>query len=226
LAVLPLLLVQGQGVDDDALAALYQTARAQVFLATSLQSSPTTFARHSARVTIVATRRDPLRELVFARTSGFTGPLVLAIDDKYSHLEDDIVSAGALASLTLPIQTTMLNRVLDLVEHQPAAPIAHTTFGLLLDAIDRTVRHRNAVVRLSQREFALLHCLTSHPGGPVAVEKIYDYVWGSRRNSKAKFEIVHVNVSQLRKKLARIGLRGAIRTYRNYGYGLNEGWTD
>jgi DNA-binding response OmpR family regulator len=223
---LPVLLVQRKGVADEALAALSQSPRVQVFRAPDLHGSPTAFARRSARATLLATREDPLQELVFIRTSGFTGTLILAVDARYADLRDDVLDGGALACLTLPIATAELDRALDAVEAQPLPPIAHPGIGLFLDAIDRTARHGEDVVRLSPREFALLHCLIGNSSRPVTVQEIYDYVWGGVKGGDTMREIVHVNISQLRKKLERIGLRKAIRTYRSFGYGLRVSSTD
>jgi len=222
MASLPLLLVQGKGVAEDAIAALSRSPRVQLFRASDLHTSPTAFARHSARATIVATLGDPLRELVFIRTSGFTGPLILAIDPRYANLRADVLNAGVLACLTLPIAEDALDPALDVVDRQPLPPIAHPGLVLFLDAIDRTARHGELVVRLSPREFALLHCLIGNLAGPVTVREIYDYVWGGQRSGDAMREIVHVNVSHLRTKLAQIGLRDAILTHRDFGYGLRE----
>jgi DNA-binding response OmpR family regulator len=223
---LPVLLVQRKGVADDALAALAQSPRVQLFRAPDLHASPTAFARRSARATLVATREDPLQELVFIRTSGFTGPLILAVDSQYADQSADVIDAGALACLTLPLAKPELDRALDTVEAQPLPPIAHTGLGLFLDAIDRTARHGEDVVRLSPREFALLHCLIGNSTRPVTVQEIYDYVWGGVKGADTMREIVHVNVSQLRKKLEKIGLKRAIRTYRSFGYGLRDSSTD
>ena len=217
---LPVLLVQRKGVPDDALTALSMSPRVQVFRAPDLHASPTAFARRSARATLVATREEPLQELVYVRTSGFTGPLILAIDPTFAELCSDVVDAGALACLTLPLAPPELDRALDTVEAQPLPPITHSGLGLFLDAIDRTARHGEAVVRLSPREFALLHCLIGNSTRPVTVQEIYDYVWGGVKGGDTMREIVHVNVSQLRKKLDKIGLKRAIRTYRSFGYGL------
>ena len=223
---LPVLLVQRKGVADDALSALELSPRVQVFRAPDLHASPTAFARRTARATLVATRDDPLQELVFIRTSGFTGALILAIDSRFAEQGDVLIDAGALACLTLPLTPAALEHALDAVEAQPLPPIAHPGLGLFLDAIDRTARHGEEVVRLSPREFALLHCLIGSTARPVTVQQIYDYVWGGVRNADTMREIVHVNISQLRKKLDRIGLRRAIRTYRSFGYGLRESTTE
>lgn len=219
---LPILLVQGNGVTDDALSALLLSPRVQIFRAPDLHTSPTAFARKTARATILATLGEPLAEVVFARTSGFVGPLILAVASGYADVREDVVEAGALACLTLPLSESELNRALDIVEQQPVAPLADPALGLFLDPLERTARHGAAVVRLTPREFALLHCLIGNRERPMTVQEIYDYVWGGVKGGDSMQEIVHVNVSQLRKKLAEIGLRNAIRTVRGFGYGLRE----
>lgn len=90
---------------------------------------------------------------------------------------------------------------------------------LFLDEVEQSARRGAEVVRLSQRQFALLHCLVLHEDRPVCVSEILEYVWGGGRGTR---EIVDVNVSQLRKRLGRIGLDNAIRTYRGFGYGLKS----
>jgi DNA-binding response OmpR family regulator len=219
---LPILLVQGNGVTDDDLSALLQSPRVQIFRAPDLHTSPTAFARKTARATILATLGEPLAEVVFARTSGFVGPLILAVSSDYADIREDVLESGALACLTLPLSEVELHRALDIVELQPVQPLADPTLGLFLDPIDRTARHGSAVVRLTPREFAVMHCLIGNRERPVTVQEIYDYVWGGVKGGDSMQEIVHVNVSQLRKKLAEIGLQKVIRTVRGFGYGLQD----
>lgn len=217
---IPLLLVQGRGVSSDSLAALRESRRAQVVHFKDVASNAPAFAARSARATIVATLRDPMDELVYARTSGFSGPLVLAVQARYADLRESLMAAGVVECMALPMTTADVDRVLDLVDALPASPTAHAPLDLVLDAVDRTARRGRSFVRLSQREFALLHCLVQHATRPVATSEILEYVWGSQRRGAGTREILDVNVSQLRKKLKRIGLRDAIRTYRGFGYGL------
>lgn len=223
---IPLLLVRNGEVSDHAIAALRRSARVHLFLAEDVRSSPRAFALRAARATIVATTRDPVAELVFVRTSGFVGPLILAGESKFAALRDSLVAAGVVEWIPIPIADRELDRVLDLVDALPTPSIAHKPTGLLLDSVDRTVRRCDSVVGLSQREFALLHCLMLHESRPVSINEILEYVWGSQRVPAGTREIVDVNVSQLRKKLERIGVRGAIRTYRGFGYGMSAAMED
>jgi hypothetical protein len=219
---LPLLLVRGKDISDDVLSTLLRSRRVQLFHASDLGASATAFSMRTARATLVATTREPLAEVVFTRTSGFLGPLILAIDPRFEQFAAQTNDAGVDGCVSLPIVQSELDRMLDYVESLPPPPIGHAALGLFLDAVNRTAHHGEAVVRLSQREFALLHCLIRRGSRPVTVQAIHAYVWGSLRDGTAMREIVDVNISQLRKKLARINLRGAIRTYRDFGYGLGE----
>jgi OmpR family response regulator NblR len=224
LKTVPLLLVRRGDVSDSGISELRQSPRVQLFLAEHLKSSASAFSLRTARATVVATTGDPLAELVYMRTGGFVGPLVLAAKPEHLQMRDALVSAdvGVLEMMALPLAADDLDRALNVVEALPAPGLTHESSGLLLDPTDRTARKGGAVVTLSQREFALLHCLLLHPHRPVPIHEILEYVWGSQREPAGAREIVDVNVSQLRKKLDRIGVRGIIRTYRGYGFALAD----
>lgn len=220
----PLLLVRSAGVSDQDVAALQRWPHLQLFLAEDVGrgASAGAFSVRAGWATLVATRRDPLAELVWVRSNGFTGALVFAIDSQYMALQQELQGAGVLDCVALPITSSAVHRLRQLVEALPPPSIAHGPLDLVLDPIERTARRGKAVVSLSQREFALLHCLVRHQHRPVSVSEILDYVWGGQRGRRGTREIVDVNVSQLRKKLARLGLRDGIRTYRGFGYGLED----
>lgn len=220
----PLLLVRRGNVSDSSIAELRQSPRVQLFLAEHLKSSASAFSIRTARATVVATTHDPLAELVYTRTGGFVGPLVLATEPEHLEMRDALVSAdvGVLEIIPLPVSADDLDRALNVVEGLPAPGLTHSSSGLVLDPTDRSARRGNALVTLSQREFALLHCLLLRANRPVPIHEILEYVWGSQREPAGAREIVDVNVSQLRKKLDRIGVRDVLRTYRGYGYGLKD----
>ena len=166
--------------------------------------------------------RDPVEELVFVRTSGFSGPLLLAIDARFTEAVNDLREAGVVECVTLPINPEELDRALDKVEALPLPAVSHPPLGLLLDWVTHTARRGNKEVSLSQRQFALLHCLVQNGTRPVPVKEILEHVWGSQEATTGTREIVDVNISQLRKRLDRIGLGDAIKTYRGFGYGLRD----
>ena len=93
---------------------------------------------------------------------------------------------------------------------------------LVLDPIGREVRMRDKSVKLSQREFAVLHCLAGRGGRPVSASDILSYVWGDGTGKPQTREILDVYIFNLRKKLRRLGLPNPIRTVRSYGYALGS----
>ena len=220
--VLPLLFVQGAGVPNAAVAALRDHPRVHLVHAEEDQGAAPAFYSRAARATIVATARDPVEELVYVRTSGYSGPLLFAIEPRFAGSAPDLREAGVLECLTLPLRGDELDRALEKVDALPLPAIAHAPLGLLLDWVHHTARHGGKEVTLSQRQFALLHCLVQNGTRPVPVREILEHVWGSQEATTGTREIVDVNVSQLRKRLDRIGLRDAIKTYRGFGYGLRD----
>jgi len=68
-----------------------------------------------------------------------------------------------------------------------------------LDPARRMVRKLGAVLRLTPKEFDLLHYLMSHPGIPVAHTKLLRAVWGEEYGQE--LEYLRTFVCQLRRKL-------------------------
>jgi len=68
-----------------------------------------------------------------------------------------------------------------------------------LDPTRRTVRKSGSLLRLTPKEFELLHYLMRHPGRPVAHAALLQAVWGE--DCALQTEYLRTFVSQLRKKL-------------------------
>lgn len=68
-----------------------------------------------------------------------------------------------------------------------------------LDPGRRTVAKRGAMLRLTPKEFELLHYLMRHPGVPVAHARLLQAVWGGEYGQE--LEYLRTFVHQLRKKL-------------------------
>jgi len=71
--------------------------------------------------------------------------------------------------------------------------------GIELDPERRIVRKSGALLRLTPKEFDLLHYLMSHPGIPVAHSKLLRAVWGEEYGQE--LEYLRTFVHQLRRKL-------------------------
>jgi two-component system KDP operon response regulator KdpE len=68
-----------------------------------------------------------------------------------------------------------------------------------MDPARRTVRKNGVLLRLTPKEFELLHYLMKHPGRPVAHTALLQAVWGD--DYALQTEYLRTFVSQLRKKL-------------------------
>jgi two-component system, OmpR family, response regulator len=92
-----------------------------------------------------------------------------------------------------------------------------TNGTLLLDPVSKEVQHEGTAVRLSSREFALLHALLIRPGAilsrPVLEDRIYG--WNEEVDSNAVEFLIHA----LRKKLG----SDAIRNVRGMGWMVSKG---
>lgn len=171
--------------------------------------------------TLVTTMADPLGALAYAVTAGVTGPILMGVSSRHRGERAVLLQAGALGAYTLPLDTCHVEAILALVDPRPRTAHTDTTLRLTLDPIARVARFRERSVRLSQREFAVLHCLSSRSGKPVGAEQLLREVWGDDLAPGRPRQILDVYVCQLRKKLDTLGITNAIATVRRYGYALN-----
>lgn len=79
------------------------------------------------------------------------------------------------------------------------APLAFTAQGLTIDFARRTVNARGRNVRLTPKEFDLLHYLVTHANKAVPHRELLQSVWGPDYGEETEYLRVFVN--QLRKKI-------------------------
>jgi two-component system, OmpR family, KDP operon response regulator KdpE len=129
--------------------------------------------------------------------------LMLTVRD---DAEDKIeaLDAGADDYITKPFHVgELMARVRAAVRRSQASQEnkdAVITIGEIeLDIGRRVVRKRGCVVRLTLKEFDLLHCLMSQAGRPITHARILTSVWGTEYGNE--LEYTRTFVRQLRKKL-------------------------
>jgi DNA-binding response OmpR family regulator len=214
----PVLVLRHGTVAKRGLAALEKDPRVELLYARG--ATPDWVALgHRVAGTLVVTEQDPLSALTFALTAGLRAPLVVAMHKRNRSECRDLMEAGASGCLTLPLTAADVRKLLKQLQPAPSVARMDATLRLLLDPITRIVRYRNKPVQLSQREFTVLHCLTSRHGRPVSAEEVLNYVWADERSERSR-QILDVYICHLRRKLARVGLKDAITTLRGYGYSL------
>lgn len=215
---LAVLLLRRGTIARGLLDALEKDPRIELYVARALTPDWIALAQRVAGI-IVATSDDPLAALTYVVTAGLSAPIVVALTAAHKRDCPDTIAAGATACVTMPVSKRDVDRIVEQLQANAAPARVDSTLRLLLDPISRDVRYHNRSVRLSQREFALLHCLSAHRGRPVPAAELVAYVWGQERAEQSR-QMLDVYVFQLRRKLERLGLRGAISTVRRFGYAL------
>lgn len=217
----PLLLLRHGPVASRQLATLRADPRVALMESSGWSAEALVLGQRVA-ATLIATAGDPLRALAYAVTAGARGTVVLLVTSRYFRGRAVVLEAGAAACYQLPLDRADVDALLGRLS--PAPRVAHTdsTLRLTLDPIAREVRYRDRAVRLSQREFAVLHCLSVSDGRPVDADELLRVVWGTAPVATRPRQILDVYVCQLRKKLETLGLVDAIATVRRYGYALGH----
>lgn len=218
LAPLPLLVVRRGPLSTRALGALEHDPRVELYIADELTPDWASFAKRVSAV-VVVTERDPFNALGYVVTAEVGCPVIVAMSRRFRADCAELVAAGAAACVTTPFTQDDVDRVVPIITLHAGPTRIDSTLRLLLDPISRVVRYRDKVVRLSLREFALLHCLSVQHGRPVPAEALMTYVWGDSDLRDGR-KILDVYIFQLRKKLKGLGLGGAISTLRGFGYSL------
>jgi len=218
IAPLPLLVVSHWGTSAALLEPLLADARFEIFVTKDLTPTWVSFARRVAAGMLLLTTDELLSALVYARTAGIEENLVLTVDETHRVERRELENSGATC-VSIPFSPTSRDRIATVLSATRSLASVEPTLRLLFDPIGRVVRYRDKSLRLSQREFALLHCLAQHHGRPVCADQILSYVWDNGSSARSR-QIVDVYVCQLRRKLTQIGLTNTIQTLRGFGYTL------
>jgi DNA-binding response OmpR family regulator len=207
---------------DRALGALLDDPRIEIIEADDRSTNWVSGAQRAAAI-LVATGSDPIAALLYVLTAGVTAPILVAAPRRLMNAKRDVMSAGAAAVVATPVTRADVTRMVKLLTAQTGGLSVDGELHLVLDPIGRVVRLHDKSVKLSQREFAVLHCLTGRNGRPVSAYDLLAYVWGERSERKKTREILDVYIHSVRRKLKRLGLSDAIKTVRGYGYALTSG---
>jgi two-component system KDP operon response regulator KdpE len=129
--------------------------------------------------------------------------LMLTVRDE----EEDKVKAldlGADDYVTKPFSTTELIARIRAAVRRYKAPMRATDAPIeigeiRLDPVKRMVTKRGALVRLTRKEFDILHCLMSRGGRTITYAKLLAAVWGA--DAREEIEYLRTYVNQLRKKI-------------------------
>ena len=91
---------------------------------------------------------------------------------------------------------------------------------LALDKGSCELRCGNKSVRVTGKMYQLTELFMGNPRILFSVQQLMDKVWGW--DAEAEINVVWVNISQLRKKLAELDTVAEIRVHRGTGYSLEK----
>jgi two-component system, OmpR family, KDP operon response regulator KdpE len=129
--------------------------------------------------------------------------LMLTVRDREAD-KIEALDAGADDYITKPFSIPELAARLRSAVRRSATTLLDSRMPISIGEIEldparRLVRKSGAVLRLTPKEFDLLHYLMSHPGIPIAHSKLLRAVWGEEYGQE--LEYLRTFVHQLRKKL-------------------------
>lgn len=169
---------------------------------------------------IMMPKKDGITVLKTIRAAGNTVPVLLLtakseIDDRVEGLD-----AGADDYLPKPFASKeLLARIRAMTRRQPALQDTDLRCGnVSLSRTDYTISGPGGTVKLANKEFQMLEMLMANPGQVIATERFLEKIWGYE--SEAEINVVWVNLSSLRKKLASAGADIQIKANRGLGYSL------
>ena len=172
---------------------------------------------------IMMPKLDGLTVLRTVRAAGNTVPVLLLtakseIDDRVEGLD-----AGADDYLPKPFASKeLLARIRAMTRRQPVLQGTDLRRGnVSLSRTDFTLTGPEGSAHLANKEFQMLEMLMGNPGQVISTERFLERVWGY--DSDAEVNVVWVNLSSLRKKLASVGANVQIRASRGLGYSLEDG---
>ena len=167
-------------------------------------------------------RKDGVEALRQMRAEGIKTPCLLltardAVEDRVTGLD-----AGADDYLPKPFNVQeLLARVRAMLRRRDAFMPDVTRFeDLSLDKGTGELRCGTRAVRLTGKTFQMMVLFMENPRILFSVQQLMDKIWGW--DAEAEINVVWVNISTLRKKLAELDTSAEIRVHRGTGYSLEK----
>ena len=162
---------------------------------------------------------EALREM---RSRGVSTPCLLltardAVEDRVAGLD-----AGADDYLSKPFNgKELLARVRAMLRRRETyVPDVISWEDLHLDKSGCELRCGARSSKLTGKIYQMMELFMENPKHIFSAQQLMDRIWGW--DSEAEINVVWVNISQLRKKLAELGSEAEIRVYRGTGYALEK----
>lgn len=172
----------------------------------------------AAILDIMMPKKDGITVLKELRSAGFATPVIMLTAK--SQIEDRVegLDSGADDYLTKPFaMAELLARVRAISRRQPELTGTDLKFrDLKLDRADYSLTGPEGQIRLANKEYQIIEMLMTNSGQVISTERFMERVWGY--DSEAEINVVWVNISGLRKKIASLGAHVQIKAARGVGY--------
>ena len=169
---------------------------------------------------IMMPKLDGISVLKKVRANGNSIPILLLtakaeIDDKVEGLD-----SGADDYLTKPFSMKeLLARIRVMTRRQSETTDSILRYGnISLNRATYILSCGEKEIRLSNKEYQMLEMLLANPGQVISTEHFMEKILGF--DSETELNVVWVNISYIRKKLASIGASVLIKAIRGLGYSV------
>lgn len=197
--------------------ALLESADAEYRMVERAAPADLSFCVSRASVAMIATDDAPLSRVVQLFGSGIELPLLVLCNRATPERRAELQRAGVGSCHALSITAGRLRAVLRRLA-SGRRPSTAADVGLWIDPALMRVGHGSASVGVTRCELALLQALIAQAGQAVASHRLLLCGWGADVPARSANQLVTVHMHNLRRKLERVGLRGAITTVRGFGY--------
>ena len=174
----------------------------------------------AAVLDIMMPRKNGIEVVKELRAAGKHTP-VLMLTAK-SQIEDRVegLDSGADDYLTKPFAIKeLLARIRAITRRQPELTNPNITFrDLTLSRADYLLSGPLGQVRLANKEYQMIEMLMSNSRQVISTERFMEKIWGF--DTEATINVVWVNISSLRKRIAELGAHVQIKAARGVGYSL------
>ena len=164
--------------------------------------------------------KDGLEVLKTLRAEGCTCPIMLFSALTEVSQRVDGLDAGADDYLPKPFDLSEFTaRVRAMLRRRDSfSPQVMTFAGMSLDCSSHKLEYDGSQAMLGGKEFQIMEMLIARPGAIVPIDRILMQVWNWE--TEVDTSVVWVQVSNLRKKIGRIGAPVTLRFERGAGYVL------
>lgn len=169
---------------------------------------------------IMMPKMDGITVLKTIRRQGNSVPVLMLtakseVDDRVLGLD-----SGADDYLSKPFDMKeLLARIRSVTRRNTESTSVVLQMGnISLDCRNFELSSPKGSIPLSNKEFQMLEMMLANPGQLISTEHFMEKIWGY--DSDAEINVVWVNISYLRKKLAQLDADIRIKAARNQGYSL------